>query len=214
MSKPKKPRTYHALSCSFADLFHSAEAWQLEKTLRLVRLRLVATESHESTGQTTLATVPNEVFELVVDNVRENSVRPANLERLVKAYSRYEQTINPEAVDYDAFYEWLSCQTRSDTDSECSCLAPLDSCRKCDTRYTWQEPSDHEVYGDAFRESEDYRALLDVANEMSFENCFWTSDRWYGDRKKFEVWEDSREDVNSASSEISAVCSLIDSVHR
>lgn len=105
MSKPNKPRTYHALSCFFADLFHSAEAWKLEKTLRLVRLRLVASEGDESTGQTTLATLPNEIFELVINNVRKHSVRPPDLERLVKAYSHYERNIDVEAIDYNAFHE-------------------------------------------------------------------------------------------------------------
>ena len=58
---------YYTMSCTLTDLWLASVAYQKERSLRLARNR----QSSQETAKTTLATLPNELFEHILTFVRE-----------------------------------------------------------------------------------------------------------------------------------------------
>lgn len=192
-SRPK-PKAFYALTCSFSDLYHAAESYPLERTLSLVRIRLLSTQDTSLSGPATLATLPNEIFQLIVDYVRVLEPEVASLAGVVDRLMEHEETVEPEAIEYDAFGIWL---VDNHPGSKCYCeQAPYDYCQRCEFRMGNYSNRDRNEHWDEFLESDEYGKSLDKIREMSFETCFWPPERWYGPRYKLEWQEDLFDDVS------------------
>jgi hypothetical protein len=67
---------YYTMSCTLSDLWLASVSYQSERILRLVRNRLAVQEQDPTSGsKTTLATLPNELFEQIIGIIRDDSHR-------------------------------------------------------------------------------------------------------------------------------------------
>jgi hypothetical protein len=110
MSIKQSPNTYCALTCSFADLYRAAANYSIERSLRLVRFRLQNNQGDHSTSPITLATLPNEIFQIILDYVKMADADEPSANQFLEDHDDYEYSLWPDSIDPRAFGKWLALE--------------------------------------------------------------------------------------------------------
>ena len=154
---------YYTMSCTLTDLWLASVAYQKERSLRLVRKR----QSSQETAKTTLATLPNELFEHILTFVREAAhtdyfdtfpyVQICECVNIEKAWTKQ--------IVMEAFNEWGKTNFGG-----MAANPPGVPLTKSDCRWV---KYDHE-----FEQTEEFSQLLSFAAFGSFPECDKCIARW------------------------------------